>query len=192
MTGGGTGPSGGHRGTGGLVLADTQLSKGTAYMKPWVEFILLGNMVFGEGGRWGRMGLWLSQEHRDGVHGMDGLTLKAFSTPKWIVLGCWLWTIGTWNTANAGKGFLWISPIWLKIYPPKGTQLIRALPHEGHHWKGLSLITGEETGHQPHIQTLSQTVTPPSVFLRTQSSFLKSFTPHTGPHPFPFPYKDGG
>jgi hypothetical protein len=35
---------------------------------------------------------------------------------------------GTWGAANAGRGFLWVSLIWLKIDPPGEVTVITSLP----------------------------------------------------------------
>ena len=45
-------------------------------------------------------------------------------TPKYATLIYWLvWAVGTWKTANTGRGCLWIPLICLKTHPPKGPQL---------------------------------------------------------------------
>lgn len=63
---------------------------------------------------------WRYQYHTS--TGMDGCRRSwEHATPKWTVLGRWLWTVDTWNTADAGRDFLWIFRFCLKTDSPKGT-----------------------------------------------------------------------
>ena len=109
---------------------------------------------------------------------------------------CWLFcVVGTWKTANAGRGFLCALRICLKMVPPQRKSVVTDLfPRRVVSQGRLTHHIGEEaTSRHLSRQTLSQTVTTliyssKFLFIFPESHLLSPKGPASS---LPFPYWDG-